>query len=86
MLRSVNEERAELWDISIPPQEDTQRVRAEMIKGYQYVEAIDKDSCWLNGLMNVDPKLTFIPNFFINFTVKRVLYIMSRKLSNKELY
>lgn len=36
--------------------------------------------------MNIDPKLAFVPNFFINFTIKRVLYIMSGKIGNKELY
>jgi hypothetical protein len=34
ILRSVNDERAELWNIDMPPLDETLRVRAEAIKGF----------------------------------------------------
>ena len=75
IIRSVNEERARLWDIEMPPEIDGV-VRGEIIKAFQYYEPIDAESCWYTSLINVDCKIEYVPNFLMNFTVKRVLYVI----------
>jgi hypothetical protein len=58
ILRSINQERSEDWETPIPENVDPYNiVRAEMIKGFWFIEAIDKDNCWFSGLMNVNPNL-----------------------------
>jgi hypothetical protein len=57
-----------------------------MIKGYMYIEHIDEDNCWYHGLINVDPMLGMIPNFLVNFMVKRIVYIMIGRIQNKEIF
>ncbi len=51
-----------------------------------YIEHIDEDNCWYHGLINVDPMLGMIPNFLVNFMVKRIVYIMIGRIQNKEIF
>ena len=55
-----------------------------MVKTFQYFEPIDSESCWYTSLINVDVKLTYVPDFLVNFTVKRVLYVIIGIMQNKE--
>lgn len=57
-----------------------------MIRGCLYIEHIDENNCYMHGLMNVDPKFAYIPNWFLNMMIKRVFYVMIGKLSSKEIY
>jgi len=75
VIRSVNEERARLWDIELPS-ETPNVVRGEMVKAFQFFEAIDSETCWYTSLINVDCKIQYVPDFLMNFTVKRILYVI----------
>ena len=85
MLRSINNERSKHWGVEEPP-ENTEFIRARMIKGFMYVEHIDDNNCWFHGYINIDPKFDYIPDFVINFTIKRVLYVLIGKLQSKEIF
>jgi hypothetical protein len=36
--------------------------------------------------MNINPRLAYIPDFLINFTVKRVIYMIIGRMASKELF
>ncbi len=80
-LRYANEERAKNWDFDMGVLNSHNAfVVARMIKGFMYVEHIDNDNCWFHGFINIDPNFSFIPDWVINFTVKRVLYVIIGKM------
>ena len=68
------------------PKLDTRLVRAECIKGFMYMEHIDDGSCWFHGYMNVNPNLSFMPDSFFNFLIKRIIYKIIDKLQGKETF
>ena len=53
-----------------------------MIKGFMFAQYIDDENCWFHGLINVNPNFAVIPDFLINFTVKRVIYIIMGKMQS----
>ena len=71
VLRSINDTRSK-WvsDVEIPPEDNYKFVRADIIKMFHYVEAIDKDSCWLHFYMNNDPKFAYLPDAFLNWAME----------------
>lgn len=75
MLRSLNEDRGKVWGLLNPPLTEG-FVHAQMIKGFMYIEHIDEDHCWFHGMMNVDPKFAMLPDWLLNFTIKRVIFII----------
>ena len=85
IIRSANAEREKHWQLKVAP-EDGKLVRAEMVKGFMYVEEIDEQSCWFHGYINVNPKLALIPDWFLNFMVKRVVYKVMSKLQGKDAF
>mmetsp|Transcript_23 Transcript_23/g.31 ORF Transcript_23/g.31 Transcript_23/m.31 type:complete len:112 (+) Transcript_23:280-615(+) len=86
ILRSVNEDRAKLWDMQLPPQNQAEVVRGDMVRMFQYIEVIDKNNCWMTTYMCMDPKFSYVPDFLLNMSIKRVLYVMLGRLSDKELF
>ena len=83
--RSINIERSKNWGTEIPP-ENPRFVRAEMIKGFMYMEEIDQNSCWFHGFMNMNPKLALMPDWFFNFIIKRVVNVLIKKLQSKDFF
>jgi hypothetical protein len=81
----MNEEREKHWKTEIPTADES-FVRARMIKGFMYVEHIDDNNCWFHGYINVDPQFAYLPDWLINFSIKRVIYIIIGKLQNKEIF
>eukprot|EP00347_Sterkiella_histriomuscorum_P001077 403373418 len=80
MLRSMNDDRIKNWNIKNIPEASDGFVKAQMIKGFLFSEHIDENTCWFHGMMNVDPKFAIIPDWLINFTVKRLIYVIMGKL------
>lgn len=86
ILRSANAERQKLWEVEIPVEDKNTVIRAEMIKGFQFLEYNDDNSCWWTGLINVNPNFDYVPDWFVNFMIKRVIYSMMDKISKREYY
>ena len=87
MLRSMQaEDKVEWMGETAMPVEDPALVRAQMKKGFMYVEHIDNDSCWFHGYISIDPMFSYLPHWLLNFTIKRVLYIIIGKLQSKEIF
>ena len=61
-------------------------VRAEVIKGFMYVEHIDDHSCWFHGFMNMNPKIQFMPDSFISFVLKKIVGVMVKKLQKESVF
>ena len=57
-----------------------------MCKGFLLLEYIDEKSCWLTGFININPKFAYIPDWFLNYLVKRSIYSMTHRISEKENY
>ena len=57
-------------------------VRAN-IKGFVYVEHIDESSC---GCMNVNPNFAYMPHWFLNFILKRVVNVIVVKLREENVF
>mmetsp|Transcript_34670 Transcript_34670/g.25827 ORF Transcript_34670/g.25827 Transcript_34670/m.25827 type:complete len:243 (-) Transcript_34670:64-792(-) len=86
MLRSVKEDRAGLWGVELPAEDESQRVRADLVRMYQFLEVGDLNSCWLSTYMCVDPKIAFLPDFILNNSIKRVLYVMLGRMSDRQVF
>jgi hypothetical protein len=86
ILRSVNEDREKLWGLEIPKENTHHIVRANMIRGFMFMEKIDEDSCWYNGFINMNPNVAFIPDSFFGFMVKRIIYVIIGKIRTKDMY
>lgn len=86
IIRSVNEERQKHWQVDNMPPETPKTVRAEMVKGFMYVEEIDAENCWFHGFINVNPKLAVVPDWFINFIVKRVVNKVIINMRSKDMF
>ena len=86
ILRSANEERQNLWGIEVPAEDKSKVIRGEVVRGFQFLEYCDDNSCWFTGLMNVNPNFDYIPDWFVNFMIKRVIYGMMDKIGNKDFY
>lgn len=61
-------------------------VKGMMNSGFMYLEHIDDESCWMTGFINVDLNFAYIPDWFLNFIMKRVIYVMIGKISSKEMF
>ena len=85
IIRSINDDRQKYWQAEVPA-ENPKLVRAEMVKGFMYIEEIDEGSCWFHGYMNLNPKLALIPDFFINAVVKRVVNKIIISLRSKDVF
>ena len=85
IVRSLNQERSKYWGLEVPP-EDPKLVRAEMVKGFMYVEEIDADNCWFHGYMNINPKLALMPDMFLNAVIKRVVNKIIIKLRDSDVF
>jgi hypothetical protein len=57
-----------------------------MIKGFMYMERIDSESCWFHGFVNINPNFAYVPDWLVNFMVKRVVYVMIGKIKDKQFY
>jgi hypothetical protein len=82
LIRSANDDRKKHWEISesiLPPLQDN-IVRGEMIKGFIYVEHIDSESCWFHGYINMNPRIQFMPDSFMNFVLKKIVGVMVKKI------
>jgi len=86
MLRSVKEGRAGLWGVELPEEDESQRVRAEMVRMFQFLEVGDLNSCWLSTFICVDPKFAYLPDFILNNSIKRVLYVMLGRMSDRQVF
>jgi hypothetical protein len=75
MSRSLTEERTKYWGVEVPEPANGV-VRGDIIKNCLYIEQIDRDSCWYTAYVHVDCKLSYIPDFLVNFVIKRIIYIM----------
>ena len=73
LMRSANSDRMKKWQFEVPDENKDKVIRAEMVRGFQFLEYIDDNSCWLTGLMNVNPNFDYIPDWFVNFMIKRVI-------------
>ena len=85
-MRSVDDMRNDLWECNVPPENADWIVRAQVIRGYNYVEHIDDESCWFHGMININPNFSFVPDWFLNFIVKRAVYVMIGKVQSKEVF
>lgn len=75
-MRQPTAERNKLWGVELPPENPRQVVRADWLIGFNYVQQIDENSCWFHGLLNIDPKFAYLPDWLLNFTIKRAVYVM----------
>ena len=75
-----------LLGIEIPLENPNKAVRADMVKGIMFLEYIDENSCCLSGLVNINPRIQYIPRLLINYVVKRIVYDTLCRLSKKEFY
>jgi hypothetical protein len=57
-------------------------VRAN-IKGFVYVEHIDE---WFHGCMNVNPNFAYMPHWFLNFILKKVVNVIVVKLREENVF
>ena len=57
-----------------------------MIKGFMYVEHIDATSCWFHGYMNMNPKIQFMPDSFLNFVIKKIVNVIVKKLQREQIF
>ena len=72
--RSPDENKMKNWGFDLKPEDPERVVRADMCKGFTLLEYIDEDSCWLTGFININPKFAYIPDWFLNYLVKRSIY------------
>lgn len=70
----------------MPPEDPNTLVRGDLVKGFMYVEHIDQDSCWFHGYINFNPKFAYLPDWLLNFSVKRIMYVMIGRIQNKEVF
>ena len=68
------------------PAENAKLIRAEMVKGFMYLEYIDEENIWFHGFINVNPKLALIPDWFLNSIVKRVIDKVIIKMRDKGVF
>jgi hypothetical protein len=87
MIRSLDDERKKTWELSddLIPKPDKSVVRAN-IKGFMYIESIDANSCWFHGNMNINPNFTYMPDWFLNYVLKKVVNVMVIKLSKENIF
>lgn len=57
-----------------------------MQKSFTFIQKIDEESCWFNGMITINPKISYCPDWFLNVMVKRVFYIMIGRMSKKEFF
>jgi len=86
MLRSFNDQRKEVWGFDPKLVLEHNLVEATMHKGFMYVEHIDDNTCWYHGMINVDPNIALLPDWILNFTVKRLIYVVMGKMQNKDFF
>ena len=60
-------------------------VRAN-IKGFMYVEHIDESSCWFHSSMNINPNFAHMPDWFLNFILKKVVDVIVVKLRKENVF
>jgi len=51
-----------------------------------YIEFIDKDSCWFHGNMNINPNFAYMPDWFMNFVLKKIVSVMVIKLRKENVF
>ena len=73
--RELTKEREEMLGLRVPEARENS-VRAHLHKNYVYVEQEDPETTWISVLVNVDPSMSYIPDFLMNWTVKRVIYMI----------
>ena len=54
--RSPDEATMKQWGFDLTPEDPEKAVRADMTKGFMFIEQIDDGSCWLTGYMNINPR------------------------------
>ncbi|CDW82781.1 UNKNOWN [Stylonychia lemnae] len=86
MIRSFNDARKQNWGFDSNQIPKHNLVEATMERGFMYIEHIDDNSCWYHGMININPNFTFIPDWILNFTVKRMIYVIVGKLQNKDFF
>ena len=61
-------------------------VRGEMVKSINMLEQIDDKSCWIYGYICFDPKLTYMPDFLMNFITKTNVTKLVERMQSKEVF
>ena len=61
-------------------------MRGTLKRGFKYIEEIDEDNCWYHGFINVNPNFKYLPNWVLNFSIKRVIYVIIGRLQSKEFF
>ena len=51
-----------------------------------YVEHIDDSSCWFHGMMNANPNFAYMPDWFLNFILKKVVNVIVIKLRKENVF
>jgi len=86
LQHSITDMEAKAHGLPKTPPELHGIVRAEMDRGYVWLEPIDDNSCWMHSISRADPKMKLIPDWFLNWAFKRAAKIMMKKFNKKETY
>ena len=57
-----------------------------MVKSINMLEQIDDKSCWIYGYICFDPKLTYMPDFLMNFITKTNVTKLVERMQSKEVF
>lgn len=87
MIRSMDDQRKQSWNITddIIPKPNVTVVRMN-IRGFMYIEYIDENTCWYHGNMNVNPNFAYMPDWFLNFVLKKVVDVIVIKLRKENVF
>lgn len=72
VLKSVPDD-GKYFGSSIPAVEDG-HVRIDIQRGFHYFQRIDDNTTKYINIFNADPKLSYTPNWFMNFMMTKVCY------------
>eukprot|EP00347_Sterkiella_histriomuscorum_P007904 403347117 len=72
------------FDMNVP--ETTEGyVRIDIKRGFHHFKQIDANTTKYTSIYNVDPKLTYMPNWFLNFVTTKICYTLLNQLQERSL-
>lgn len=83
--RNLSEERSKYYGVvaKAPPKGI---VRGELIRGFNFLEPIDANNCWITGYLHFDPKLSKVPDVLLNFITKKGVVKLTKRMQDGELF
>jgi len=75
----------EYLDCKFPELRNPSTVRLSVTCGCLYFRYIDENTTLFRGIFNTDPHMSLIPNWLLNFAVKKVIYALLGIIQEKSL-